>query len=773
MASSYEQPSTKGKREHRRKSEGPHVPPSHPASSISERRKRENVSTDGSPKDLTFPLFINRELSWLEFNKRVLEEAQDESVPLLERVKFLSIFSSNLDEFFMVRVAGVKRQISEGNFRAGPDELMPNQALAAISARVHELVDEQHRCFLDTIHPQLAEAGIHFVTPSDLDAEQERFLEDFFRKTLFPVLTPLAIDPGHPFPHLANRSLYLVAGLRALGQSHLPLTPLAMVHIPGHVVPRFISLPAQPGQYVFMLLEDVLQHYLPRLYQGYEILSCHAVRVTRDADFELPEDRLQDMLTSIEEAMRERRMGTAVRLQYDTDLPANIVSLLVRELDLQQSDLYASKGFTAFTDLFQLYATVDLPQLKDRPMPQLSVPAFERTTSIWQAIRDNDILVHHPYQSFDAVTNFVEEATRDPKVLAIKMTLYRVSPSSPIARALTKAAEAGKEVAVLVELRARFDEEANISWARALEEVGAHVVYGLVGYKTHCKACLVVRQEEDGIRRYCHLATGNYNVKTSSIYCDLGLFTCRESFGEDLTQLFNMLTGYTQSQDFHHLLVAPTQLRDSMITRIRREIEHAQAGRPARLIAKLNSLVDRTLIEELYAASQAGVQIDLIVRGICCLRPGLAGVSDNIRVISIIDRFLEHARIFYFQNAGEPEYFLASADWMPRNLDHRVEVAFPVLDPGLQAQLGHILAIQLTDSTKAREVLADGHSRYLNRHAASRKRDNRSSQEEITFPTATPIRSQERLYEFTRTGEMLPDIPGSDDSPRADQAERT
>ena len=528
-----------------------------------------------------------------------------------------------------------------------------------------------------------------------------------------------------------------------------------MVHIPGHVVPRFISLPAQSGQYVFILLEDVLQHYLPRLYQGYEILSCHAVRVTRDADFELPEDRLQDMLTSIEEAMRERRMGTAVRLQYDTDLPANIVSLLVRELDLQQSDLYASKGFTAFTDLFQLYATVDLPQLKDRPMPQLSVPAFERTTSIWQAIRDNDILVHHPYQSFDAVTNFVEEATRDPKVLAIKMTLYRVSPSSPIARALTKAAEAGKEVAVLVELRARFDEEANISWARALEEVGAHVVYGLVGYKTHCKACLVVRQEEDGIRRYCHLATGNYNVKTSSIYCDLGLFTCRESFGEDLTQLFNMLTGYTQSQDFHHLLVAPTQLRDSMISRIRREIEHARAGRPARLIAKLNSLVDQTLIEELYAASQAGVQIDLIVRGICCLRPGLTGVSGNIRVISIIDRFLEHARIFYFQNAGEPEYFLASADWMPRNLDHRVEVAFPVLDPGLQAQLGHILAIQLADSTKAREVLADGHSRYLNRHASS------------------PLRSQERLYEFTRTGEMLPDIPGSDDSPRGEQTERT
>ena len=653
----------------------------------------------------------------------------------------------------MVRVAGVKRQISEGNFRVGPDGLTPSQVLAAISARIHELVDEQHRCFLDTIHPQLAEAGVQFVTPPALDVEQERFLENFFRKTLFPVLTPLAIDPGHPFPHLANRSLYLVAGLRSLSRSHLPRTPLAMVHIPSHVVPRFISLPTESGQYAFILLEDVLQHYLPRLYRGYEILSCHAVRVTRDADFELPEDRLEDILTSIEEAMRERRMGTAVRLQHDTDLPTNILSLLVDELDLQPSDLYASKGFTAFTDLFQLYAAVDLPQLKDRPLPQLSVPAFERTTSIWQAIQDNDILVHHPYQSFDAVTNFVEEATRDPKVLAIKMTLYRVSPSSPIAQALTKAAEAGKEVAVLVELRARFDEEANISWARALEEVGAHVVYGLVGYKTHCKACLVVRQEADGIRRYCHLATGNYNVKTSTIYGDLGLFTCEESFGEDLTQLFNMLTGYTEPQAFHHLLVAPTQLRDGMIARIRREIEHAQANRPARLIAKLNSLVDKTLIEELYAASQAGVQIDLIVRGICCLRPGLAGVSDNIRVISIIDRFLEHARIFYFQNAGDPEYFLASADWMPRNLDYRVEVAFPVLDPKLQTQLGHILDIQLADSTKAREVLADGRSHYLRR------------------ATTPPIRSQERLYEFTRTGQILPDIPSSEKHGQADVRE--
>ena len=432
------------------------------------------------------------------------------------------------------------------------------------------------------------------------------------------------------------------------------------------------------------------------------------------------------------------RYGIAVRLQYDADLPQDVLSLFVDELELQPEDLYPGAGFTAFTDLFQLYTAIDLPQYKDPPQTSLSVPAFAQTTSIWNAIRSGDILVYHPYQSFDAVTNFVEEAARDPKVLAIKMTLYRVSPTSPIARALTKAAEAGKEVAVLVELRARFDEEANISWARALEEVGAHVVYGLVGFKTHCKTCLVVRQETDGIRRDCHLATGNYNTRTSGIYCDLGLFTCKESFGEDLTQLFNLLTGYTQPQGFHHLLVAPMELRQGWMSRIRREVEHAQAGKPARIIVKVNSLVDQTLIKELYAASQAGVQVDLIVRGMCCLRPGVPGVSDRIRVISIIDRYLEHARIFYFQNGDDPEYFLASADWMPRNLDRRVEVAFPILDPDIQAQIHQILEIQLADTVKAREILSDGRSRLPAPDGEGR------------------IRSQEQLYTFTRTREFPP-----------------
>ena len=383
--------------------------------------------------------------------------------------------------------------------------------------------------------------------------------------------------------------------------------------------------------------------------------------------------------------MRGRRLGTAVRLQYDADLPSDILATLLEELELQPEDLYEGEGFTAFSDLLQLYAGLDVPRLKDVPRPPHPVPAFDGSPDIWSAIRARDVLVHHPYHSFDAVTRFVREAAVDPKVLAIKMTLYRVSPASPIAHALHTAVENGKEVAVLVELQARFDEEANIRWARALEEVGAHVVYGLVGFKTHCKACLVVRQEADGIRRYCHLATGNYNVRTGGIYEDLGLFTSRETFGEDLTELFNLLTGYTRPPGFRHLLLAPTHLRDELTERIRREASRARAGAPARIIAKLNNLVDRRLIEELYAASEAGVPIDLIVRGICCLRPEVPGLSENIRVVSIVDRYLEHARIFYFENAGSPEYLLASADWMPRNLDRRVEIAFPVLDPRLAA----------------------------------------------------------------------------------------
>ncbi|HEV2057318.1 MAG TPA: polyphosphate kinase 1 [Methylomirabilota bacterium] len=674
--------------------------------------------------------FINRELSWLEFNRRVLEEAQDPSVPLLERVKFLAIFSSNLDECFMVRVATLKRRIEAGDNAPGPDGLTPAETKAAMTARIHELVDEQHRCFLEEIQPLLAAEGIVLLRPKETSEEQQRFLDEYFRRTLLPVLTPLAVDPGHPFPYLGNRSLCLVASVRPSAPSALPHSALSVIHIPSQVLPRFVALPDPAGKHVFMLLEDVIRLYLPSIYNGYDILSSHAIRVTRDAVLQ-PPGRPEDLLASIEESLRERRLGTAVRLQHDGDLPPDILATLLDELELSPEDLYEDEGFTAFSDLFQLYTAVDVPRIKDRPLPPHPVPAFEHAPDIWSAIRTQDVLVHHPYHTFDAVTRFVREAAIDPKVLAIKMTLYRVSPASPIAHALRTAVENGKEVAVLVELQARFDEEANIRWARALEEVGAHVVYGLAGFKTHCKACLVVRQEADGIRRYCHLATGNYNVRTGGVYEDLGLFTSREAFGEDLTELFNLLTGYTRPHGFHHLLLAPSDLREGLVERIRSEASHARAGRPARIIAKMNGLADPRLIEELYEASGAGVRIDLIVRGICCLRPEVPGLSDNIRVVSIVDRFLEHARIFYFEHAGEPEYLLASADWMPRNLDRRVEIAFPVLDPGLQAQVREILEIQLADTVKARRILPDG------------------SSVRITADGQPALRSQERLYEVT------------------------
>ena len=675
---------------------------------------------------------LNRELSWLEFNRRVLEEAEDPTVLLLERVKFLAIVSSNLDEFFMVRVAELKRRLHAGDDREGPDGMTVTETTRAIVERVRQLSDEQHRCFLDQLEPLLAAEGVRLLAPKDLDDAQARFLEDYFHRTLLPVVTPLAIDRGHPFPHLANRTLCLVVSLRASDSSPLPGTTLSVVHIPAQILPRFVALPTPSGQYAFIMLEDVIRLNLPRLYHGYEIESSHAIRVTRDADLEVATGRGVDLLTSIEQSLRERRMGSAVRLQYESHLPPAVLATLVDELELTADDLYEAQGFIAFADLFQLYAAVDLPRLKDKPLQPHPVPRFETAPDVWSAIRSGDVLVHHPYQTFDAVTRFVQDAADDPRVLAIKMTLYRVSPTSPIAQALTRAAERGKEVAALVELQARFDEEANIRWARALEEVGAHVVYGLIGFKTHCKACLVVREETDGIRRYCHLATGNYNVRTAGVYSDLGLFTCRESFGEDLTELFNLLTGYTRPTHFHHLVLAPTALRAALVDRIHREAEHARAGRPGRIVAKLNSLVDRVLIDALYEASAAGVEIDLIVRGICCLRPGVPGLSERIRVVSIIDRYLEHARVFVFENDGAPEYLLSSADWMPRNLDRRVEIAFPVMEPALQAEIREVLEIQLADSVKGRVLLPDGRSR------------RRSS-------SAAPLRSQDRLYEVYRS----------------------
>jgi polyphosphate kinase len=674
--------------------------------------------------------FVNRELSWLEFNRRVLEEAQDPSVPLLERVKFTAIFSANLDEFFMVRVARLKHRLRVGDRTAGPDGLTPAETTRAVGERIHALVTAQHRSFREELEPLLREEGVVLLRPENISAEQRRFLTQYFEGTLRPLLSPVAVSPGQPFPYLGNLALSLVVCHRPAAPSAASSAPdLSVIQLPSQGVPRFVAVPDPIGPHVFVLLEDVLRLNLPRLDDGHDVASSHVIRVTRDATLHTTGGP-GDLLASIERGVRQRRLGAVVRLQHDPGLPGEILSALGVELGLSPEDFYESEGFTGFADLSQLYAAVDLPRLKDRPRPPRPVPAFERAPDVWSAIRARDVLVHHPYHAFHAVTRFVRDAAVDPAVRTIKMTLYRVSATSPIAQALRTAVENGKEVAVLVELQARFDEEANIRWARTLEEVGAHVVYGHAGFKTHGKACLVVRDEAGALRRYCHLGTGNYNARTGGVYGDLGLFTSRDSFGADLSDLFDFLIGGTRPRAFRHLLLAPGDLRNGLVARIRREAAQARAGRPARIIAKMNSLADRRLIEELYAASEAGVAIDLIVRGICCLRPGVPGLSSRIRVISIVDRYLEHARISYFENGGAPEYLLSSADWMPRNLDRRVEIAFPVLDPDLQAQVGRILDIQLSDTVKARRILPDGSSVRLATGDAS-------------------LRSQERLYEAT------------------------
>ncbi|WP_285726241.1 polyphosphate kinase 1 [Geothrix rubra] len=683
------------------------------------------------PEDL-----LNRELSWLDFNARVMEEAEDPSVPLLERVKFLSIVSNNWDEFFMVRVAGIWRQIDAGITQPGPDGLSPRQLLERVASKIHAYSARQHELFHAILEPQLEAEGIVILDPKDLDPAQAAFVLDHFERALLPLITPLAVDTGHPFPRLGNRVLVLVAELEpeaSLLDGDLPASELSFIHVPTTLATRFLRVPSAPGTHAFVMLEDVVRHHLARLFLGYAVRSCHAIRVTRDSDQPVEEDPSEDLLKTVEESLRDRRRGAVVRLQYEKGLSAKVLDLLIEEMELSPEDLYPSSGLTAFSDLMQLYAQVDLPRLKDAPLPPLPVPQLDQAANLFDAISRNDILLHHPYQSFDdSVARFVREAADDPRVLAIKMTLYRVTQNSPVAAALERAAERGKQVAAIVELRARFDEAANIAWARRLEKVGVHVVYGLPNHKIHCKACLVVRQEREGIRRYCHLGTGNYNERTSRIYSDLGLLTARPELGEDLANLFNMLTGYTRPPRFHELLVAPQHLKKGLTARILREIDHARAGRPARMILKMNALVEPQIIQLLYEASRAGVKVDLIVRGTCCLRPGVRGLSENIRALSILDRFLEHARIYHFANDGQPETLLASADLMPRNLDHRVELAFPLADPVLAAQVVEMLELQLHDTLKGRVLGPEG-------DVLRRGLDDQDP----------PLRSQLRIYEHT------------------------
>ena len=649
--------------------------------------------------------YLNRELSWLDFNARVLALADQAGTPLLERAKFLAIFSQNLDEFFQVRVAGLKDQVAAGLGRTSDDGLTPDEQLEAIRSRVHELLGHESRIFTHEVAPGLAEVGIRFSSWDELDDDDREHLVSYFEQQVFPVLTPLAVDPGHPFPYISNLSLNLAVLVRDPESLE---RRFARVKVP-NLLPRFVLMP--DGER-YVPLEQVIAQHLSSLFPGMVIEGHHPFRVTRNADLTLEEDEADDLLMAVEVELRRRRFGRAVRLEVPSTMDEEILDLLVRELDITDDDVYVSDSPLDLGGLWGLHA-LTRSDLKDEPRqsvtpPRLVGPADE-PVDLFARIRAGDILVHHPYESFTrSVEAFVRQAAADPRVLAIKQTLYRTSASSPIAASLIRAAEAGKQVVVLIELKARFDEQANVAWARALEQAGVHVVYGLVGLKTHTKTVLVVRQEDDGIRRYCHIGTGNYNEKTARTYEDLGLLTCDPEIGADLTQLFNYLTGYGRQERFRRLLVAPGQLRPKLLELIANE---QRAGSSGCITLKMNSLVDDDMIEALYEASQAGVQVDLIIRGICCLRPGVPGLSENIRVRSIVGRYLEHSRVFCFANGhgdGRAAFYIGSADLMPRNLDRRVEALVPVDDRAMQSRLREILDVNLADDELAWELLSDG-----------------------------------------------------------------
>jgi polyphosphate kinase len=682
--------------------------------------------------------YFSRELSWLEFNNRVLHEASDPRSPLLERLKFLAIFSSNLDEFFMVRVAALREQVAAKVSKLSADGRTPQEQLEATSQRLHPLVVQQHRHFEQVLRPALAQEGIHILDYIDLSQEQRTYLQGYFDEQIFPVLTPLAVDPSHPFPYISNLSLNLAVVVKN------PVTEeefFARVKVP-KVLPRFLPLPEElrvqyqgkPAHWTGVPLEQAIAHNLESLFPGMNIQEYHPFRITRDADLELEEDEADDLLLAVEQELRKRRMGgSVVRLEIQSQTPDSIRGRLMRELDLEERAVYEVDGLLGLGDLMSFMA-LPLPELKDPPWKSVVPSRLQRLSNtvatdrmeseegkdFFAVIRERDLLVHHPYYSFSStVLRFITSAAQDPDVLAIKMTLYRTSGDSPILNALIAAAENGKQVAVLMELKARFDEENNIYWARRLERVGVHVVYGLTGLKTHSKIVMVVRREAERIRRYVHIGTGNYNPKTARIYTDLGLFSCRDDLAADLTDLFNFLTGYSRQHSYRKLLVAPVNMRDRMIALIRREIEHCQNGFSGRIVAKMNAIIDPQIIATLYEASRAGVQIDLIVRGMCCLRPGLKEVSENIRVISIVGRFLEHSRIFYFHNQGQgqEEIYIGSADWMPRNLDRRVEAITPVDDPEIAKDLQEILGVMLADNRQAWDLQPEG--RYIQRRSAA------------------------------------------------------
>lgn len=649
-------------------------------------------------------VFINRELSWLEFDARVLGEAEDVLNPLFERLKFLSITASNLDEFFMVRVASLKDMVNAGYTKKDIAGMTAAEQLAALDERTHAFVKRQYKIYNDELVPALVREGFHIIgSHEELTHEQEIFVDKYFHEDVYPVLTPMAVDSSRPFPLIRNKTLNIAALLKKKNGDDG--TEFATVQVPS-VLPRFVRLPGE--QDTIILLEEIIERNIDKLFLNYDILCAYPYRIMRNADLSIDEEDAADLLKEIEKQLKKRQWGQAIRLEVQGNIDKQLLKRLKSELNITDSDIYRIDGPLDLTFLMKLYGSFDYAKLKTPKYMPAPVPELMNGKNIFEAVREGDILLHHPYQTFDPVVDFVRQAANDPGVLAIKQTLYRVSGNSPIVAALAAAAENGKQVSVLVELKARFDEENNIIWARKLEQAGCHVIYGLVGLKTHSKITLVVRREEDGIRRYVHLGTGNYNDSTAKLYCDMGLFTCSPAIGEDATAVFNMLSGYSEPVGWNKLSLAPLWLRDRFHYLVEREIRHAKEGQEAHIIAKMNSVCDKDIIELMYKASKAGVKIELIVRGICCLIPQLEGVSENITVRSIVGTFLEHSRIFYFENGGNPEIYMASADWMSRNLDRRVEIMFPVEDAKLKKEVKHILDVQLADNVKAQLMQPDG-----------------------------------------------------------------
>ena len=652
--------------------------------------------------------FTNRELSWLAFNKRVLSEAKDNHLPLMERLKFLSITASNLDEFFMVRVASLKDQVNAGYTKKDIAGMTSKEQIDAILKETHKFTTAQYNTYNRSFLPSLKKNGLKIVTEFEkLTEEQADYVDNYFQKEVFPVLTPMAVDSSRPFPLIRNRSLNI--GALLMDKKKKGTLDFATVQVPS-VLPRVVTIPTDGDNCTtVILLEQIIEKNIQKLFLNYRVLCQAPFRVMRNADLSIDEDEAADLLIEIEKQLKKRQWGEAIRLEVEDNIDKRLLKTLRKEFNLSEDAIFKINGPLDLTFLMKVYDIEGFDHLKEPKYIPQQPKMLDASRDLFEQIREHDILLHHPYETFDPVVNFVKKAASDPNVLAIKQTLYRVSSHSPIIASLAQAAENGKQVSVLVELKARFDEENNIVWAKKLEKAGCHVIYGLVGLKTHSKITLVVRKEEDEIRRYVHLGTGNYNDSTAKLYTDMGMFTSKTRYGEDATAVFNMLSGYSEPLVWNKLSLAPLWLRGKFLSLIEREKEHAKNGRPARIIAKMNSLCDPGIIEALYDASEAGVEIDLIVRGICCLRAGIKGLSEHIRVRSIVGTFLEHSRIFYFENNGNAEYYMGSADWMPRNLDKRVEILFPVEDPILQEEIYHILHIQLSDTKKAHLLMPDGH----------------------------------------------------------------